>query len=125
MQDYKELKVWQKAHLLALDVYKVTKGFPKEEQFNITSQIRRAAISIPTNIAEGCGKFSNNDMAKFLQIALGSANEVEYLIFFSSELGLIEKASSDSSMKSIGEIKGMLISLIGKVRPKSKTAPTT
>ena len=116
MQDYRDLKVWSKAHLLALKVYKITKAFPKEEQFNLTSQIRRAALSVPTNIAEGAGKFSNKDFAKFLQIALGSINEVDYLIIFSNDLGLIDKDEFDILSKEVGEIKGMLISLIKKVR---------
>jgi four helix bundle protein len=116
MQNYKDLKVWEKAHLFALEVYKVSKGFPKEEQFNITSQLRRASISIPTNIAEGCGKLTNKDLGNFLQIALGSSNEVEYLILFSSELGFLNKSSFENFTREIGEIKGMLISLIKKVR---------
>ncbi len=78
MQNYKDLKVWEKVHLLALEIYRASKSFPKEERFNIMSQIRRASISIPTNIAEGCGKFTRKDFGNFLQIALGSANEVEY-----------------------------------------------
>jgi four helix bundle protein len=116
MQNYKDLKVWEKAHLLALGIYKASKGFPKEEQFNITSQLRRASISIPTNIAEGCGKFTNKDFGNFLQIALGSANEVEYLILFSNELGFLDKILFETFTKEIGEIKGMLIALIKKVR---------
>ncbi len=116
MQNYKDLKVWEKAHLLALEIYKASKGFPKEEQFNITSQLRRASASIPTNIAEGCGKFSGKDFGNFLQISLGSANEVEYLILFSSELGFLDKSLSENFFKEIGEIKGMLIALIKKVR---------
>ncbi len=116
MQNYKDLKVWKKAHLLALDIYKASKLFPKEELYNITSQLRRAAISIPTNIAEGCGKFTNKDFGSFLQIALGSANEVEYLILFSSELGILETGLFEKFTVEIGEIKGMLIALIKKVR---------
>lgn len=116
MRNYKDLKVWEKAHLFALEIYKTSKGFPKEEQFNITSQIRRASISIPTNIAEGCGKFSNKDFGNFLQIALGSSNEVEYLVLFSHELGLLDKKLFETFSREIGEIKGMLISLIKKVR---------
>jgi four helix bundle protein len=119
MQNYKELKVWGKAHLLAMKIYKLTKTFPKEEQFNLTSQCRRAALSIPTNIAEGAGKFSTNDFAKFLQIALGSANEVDYLILFSHDIELINKSEFEMLTKETGEIKGMLISLIKKVRSNS------
>ena len=116
MKNYKDLKVWEKAHLLVLKIYKASKGFPKEEQFSITSQLRRAAISIPTNIAEGCGKYTNKDLGNFLQIALGSTNEVGYLIFLSSELGFIDKALFKTLSNEIGEIRGMLIALIKKVR---------
>jgi four helix bundle protein len=115
MQNYKDLKVWEKAHRLALEIYKASKGFPKEEQFNITSQIRRAVISIPSNIAEGCGKFTSKDFGSF-QIALGSTNGVEYLILFSSELGLLDQLMFETFSKEIGEIRGMLIALIKKVR---------
>ncbi len=78
MQNYKDLKVWQKAHALTLIVYKITRCFPKEETFGITSQMRRASVSIPANIAEGCGRMTRPDIANFFQIALGSLHELEY-----------------------------------------------
>lgn len=116
MKDYRNLKVWEKAHRVALRIYQLTKAFPKEELYNLTSQIRRSALSIPTNIAEGSGKFTNTDFAKFLQIALGSAHEVEYLILFSHELKLLPLEDFQSVSSEIGEIKAMLISLIKKIR---------
>jgi four helix bundle protein len=116
MRNYRDLKVWEKAHKAALTIYSLTKNFPKEEQYNLVSQIRRSALSIPTNIAEGSGKFTNTDFAKFLQIALGSAHEVEYLILFSFELKLLKSDDYEIISKEIGEIKAMLISLIKKVR---------
>ena len=116
MQNFKTLKVWEKSHELTLAVYKATANFPKDELYGLTSQIRRACASIPANIAEGCGKFTNKDLGNFLQIALGSANEVEYLILFSYELGFFNKTLFETFTKEIGEIKGMLISLIKKVR---------
>lgn len=75
MQNYKDLKVWVKSHEITLKIYNLTKGFPKEEIYSLTSQIRRCSSSIPANIAEGCGKNSNIDLGRFLNIALGSANE--------------------------------------------------
>jgi four helix bundle protein len=75
MKDFRQLKVWEKAHQLAVAVYKETKGFPKEELYGLTSQIRRSSMSIPTNIAEGCGRNTDADFARFLQIAMGSASE--------------------------------------------------
>lgn len=86
MQNYKDLKVWQKAHQLTLNVYKESKHFPKEELYSLTNQLRRASSSIPANIAEGCGKNTSGDFANFLNIALGSANEAEYFILLSKDL---------------------------------------
>ncbi|HET9056582.1 MAG TPA: four helix bundle protein, partial [Chitinophagaceae bacterium] len=86
MQNYKELKVWEKAHDFTLKIYEATKIFPKEEIYSLTNQLRRAASSIPANIAEGCGKKSQLDFANFLNIALGSANEAEYYVILSKDL---------------------------------------
>ena len=83
MQDYRRLKVWQKAHEFVLKVYKVTSPFPREEIYSLVSQIRRAAISIPSNISEGCGRFGNRELKQFMSIAIGSANEVEYQFLLS------------------------------------------
>ena len=80
MSDYKNLIVWKKSHEFVLKIYKVSSLFPKEEQFGITSQIRRASLSIPSNIAEGNGRGGDRDFARFLRIAQGSVNEVEYLL---------------------------------------------
>ena len=85
MQNFKDLLLWQEAHKLTLQVYEVSKSFPKEETFGITSQLRRAAVSISCNIAEGCGRYSSKDFANFLQIALGSANETDYLILLAKD----------------------------------------
>ena len=79
MQNCKNLIVWKKAHELVLYVYKLTAVYPKVEQFGLTSQLRRAAVPIPTNVAEGCGKYTQSDRVNYFQTALGSANEVEYL----------------------------------------------
>lgn len=86
MRDFRELKVWDKAHALTLDVCRVTKLLPREELYGLTSQIRRAAVSIGANIAEGSGKNSRPDLARFLQIALGSASELEYHLLLSHDL---------------------------------------
>ena len=86
MREFRKLKVWEKAHKLVLEIYQVTKDFPKEELFGITNQIRRASISIPNNIAEGCGRKSKKELSNFLNIAMGSASEVEYLLLLSYDL---------------------------------------
>ena len=81
MTDFKQLKVWRKAHQLTLDTYRMTAAFPKEELYGLTSQLRRAAASIGANLAEGCGRRSDGEMCRFLQIARGSASEIEYHFF--------------------------------------------
>jgi four helix bundle protein len=116
MQNYKELKVWEKTHQFTLKIYEVTKVFPREEIYGVTSQMKRAASSMPANIAEGCGKFTQLDLAKFLNIALGSANESEYFILLSKDLAYMSIDNFNILNKLINEIKAMLISLINKVR---------
>ncbi len=116
MQNYKDLKVWEKAHLFTLNVHEVTKSFPKEEIYSLTNQVRRAASSIPANIAEGCGKNGKLELAHYLNIALGSANESEYFLILSSDLNYLPKEKFDTLFLLINEVKGMLISLINKVR---------
>ncbi|GEO09687.1 four helix bundle protein [Segetibacter aerophilus] len=95
MQNYKDLKVWDKAHQFTLRVYEVTKGFPKEEIYSLTNQIRRSSSSIPANIAEGCGKNSQSDFANFLNIALGSSNEAEYFLILSKDRGYLKQKNFD------------------------------
>lgn len=116
MKDYRELLVWQKAHKLTLDVYKVTGAFPTGESFGLTSQIRRAVVSIPSNIAEGCGRGSNADFKRFLQIAMGSASEVEYELQLSSDLAYISFEDYDQLYNMVQEVKKMLASLIVKIK---------
>ena len=116
MQNYKDLKVWEKAHLFTLNVYEGTKSFPKEEIYSLTNQVRRAASSIPANIAEGCGKNGKLELAHYLNIALGSANESEYFLILSRDLNYLPKEKFDALFLLINEVKGMLISLINKVR---------
>jgi len=91
MRDFHKLIIWQRSHQLTLDVYKASKQFPKDELFGLVSQIRRAVSSIPTNIAEGCGRASNKDFAHFLQISIGSASEVEYELLLAHDLDYINE----------------------------------
>ena len=90
MRDFRTLKVWQDSHQLTLDIYKATKNFPKEELFALTSQMRRASSSIPTNIAEGCGRGTSKDFARFLQIAVGSAYELDYHLILAHDLSYLK-----------------------------------
>ena len=97
-------------------VYQLSNNFPKTEQYGLVSQLRRAAISVPSNIAEGCGKLFSRDLANHLQIALGSAHESRYLAFLSFELGYIDEIQYESSNSIINEIKAMLIFLLKRIR---------
>ena len=116
MKNFRELKVWEKAHLLALAVYKATADFPKGELYGLTSQLRRASVSIPTNIAEGCGRGSDAEFARFAQIAMGSASELEYLILLVRDLQLLKAEDHDQLTNSVIEIKRMLTALIQKLK---------
>ena len=116
MQNYKDLKVWEKAHHFTLQVYEVTKSFPKEETYSLTNQIRRSASSIPANIAEGCGKNSQLELAHFLNVALGSSNETEYYLILAKDLKYFSNEIYEDLFAKINEIKAMLIALISKVR---------
>ena len=115
MRDFRELKVWEKAHRLALSVYRVTAAFPTEEKYALTHQIRRAATSIPTNIAEGCGRGGEKELARFLQIAMGSASELEYHLLLCKDLGLLDTSLHHDLDKQTTEVKRMLTSFIKKL----------
>lgn len=115
--DFKRLGVWEKAHQLTLNIYNVTVDFPKGEQYMLTSQIRRAAVSIPANIAEGCGRGdSQAELARFLQIAMGSATELEYHLLLSRDLKYLEPSRYMELDQSLSEVKRMLASFIQTVR---------
>ncbi|MES2331912.1 MAG: four helix bundle protein [Bacteroidota bacterium] len=116
MQNYKDLKVWEKSHLFTLKTYQETKSFPKEELYSLTNQLRRCAASIPANIAEGCGKKSNQELAHYLNIALGSSNESEYFLLLAKDLNYLSIEKYEILNQLINEVKGMLIALISKVR---------
>lgn len=101
MPDFKKLDVWVDAHAFVLDIYRSTSTFPRTEQFGLTSQIRRAAVSIPANLAEGCGRDTQAELARFASIALGSANELEYLLILAYDLGYIEDKTFGARVVSI------------------------
>ena len=112
MKDFRELKVWEKGHHLALAIYRVTVKFPRDKLYGLTSQIRRACVSIPANIAEGCGRNSDAELARFLQIAMGSASELEYHLFISRDLDLLTAADYKGLTADTTEVKRMLTSFI-------------
>jgi four helix bundle protein len=90
MKDFKELEIWQKGHEMAIEVFNLTKTFPSEEKYGLTSQMRRSSQSIPTNIAEGCGRNSQKELLRFSSIAMGSASELEYQLIISKDIGFIK-----------------------------------
>ncbi|GAA4959596.1 four helix bundle protein [Algibacter aquimarinus] len=114
MNNYKELKVWQKSMELAEEVYKITSNFPKEEKFGLISQIRRSAISIPSNIAEGAGRNSNKEFRNFLGIANGSSNELNTQLILSIKIGFIQENNLELAFSLMNEVQKMLFSLINK-----------
>ncbi len=116
MQNFRDLKVWRKAHALALSIYKATETFPAGERFGLTTQMRRAAASVPSNIAEGCGRSGKRDMARFLDVAFGSASEIEYLLLLAADLGLLPTAIYDALLAETEDVKRMLTALIARVR---------
>ncbi len=117
MQDFRKLKVWQRSHQLTLAVYKTTAGFPRSELFGLTSQMRRSCSSIPTNIAEGCGRQGDHEFARFLQIALGSASELEHQLILARDLGYLQAHDYEVLSAELVEVGRMLNVLIQRVRP--------
>ena len=124
MQDYKKLKVWEKAHAFTVVVYAITRTFPKDEVYALTSQIRRCAVSVPSNIVEGCGRGSNPELVKFLHYALGSANELEYQLVLSRDLGYVSAEAHVPLAASVLEIKRMLAALIVKIKEGPDARPS-
>jgi four helix bundle protein len=116
LRDFRDLKVWEKAHRLTLSVYKSTAAFPREELYGLTAQIRRACSSVGANIAEGCGRESTSDFARFLQIAMGSACELEYHLLLARDLNLLKAAEYPALEQGVVETKKMLTALIRKLR---------
>ena len=116
MRNYKDLRVWDEAHSLTLAVYKVTSAFPKDERFGLTSQIRRASVSIAANLAEGCGRRSDGEMGRFVQIAMGSGAELSYHLLLSRDLDFIAKEEWSVLNTDLERVMKMLSALSAKLR---------
>ena len=116
MEDFKDLRVWAKAHELTLGIYQKTRTFPKDEMYVLTSQLRRASASIGANIAEGCGRRSDAEMRRFVQIARGSANEVEYHLLLAKDLDFLTAEEHKDLEAKVLEIQRMLASLVQSLR---------
>jgi four helix bundle protein len=116
MKDFRSLKVWEKTHALTLAIYKSTEGFPKQEMYALTSQLQRAAVSVPANIAEGCGKDSDAELKRYFLISMGSASELEYLLLLAHDLGYLPKNTFQSMTNNLIEIRKMLNAFIQKLK---------
>lgn len=119
MQDFTNLKVWQKAHIFTVNLYKITAGFPVEERYGLTNQMRRASISIESNISEGCGRNGDKEFSRFLDIAQGSAYEVKCQILIARDLGYIDNNKSQLLTDKINEVSRMINSLNQKLKANS------
>ncbi|HVZ93650.1 MAG TPA: four helix bundle protein [Phycisphaerales bacterium] len=120
MKDFRQLKVWEEAHRLALLVYRLTGTFPKEELYGMVSQLRRASFSIPANLAEGCGRDGDKELARFVQIAMGSACELEYFLLLARDLRMLSDAQHSEANGTTVAVKKMLASLLRRLRATSR-----
>ncbi len=120
MRDYRKLDVWKKSHEMYMFIKKqIAPKFPKEERYEMTSQLLRAALSVPLNIVEGCGRFTDKEFAHFLDNSLGSINETDYCCFAASELGFITTTDYVSVSKLVNEVRAMLISFMKFLRAEN------
>lgn len=115
MRNCRDLQVWAKAHRLTLELYRVSRQFPREEIYGITSQLRRAAVSIGANLAEGCGRRTSNELARFVRVAMGSASELDYHLLLSRELGFMTGDDFASASATLTEVRKMLTSFLQSV----------
>lgn len=116
MRDFRDLTVWQTSHRLTLAVYRATERFPRSELFGLSSQMRRASSSIGANLAEGCGRWGDGDMGRFLQIAMGSASELHNLLILAADLSYIGESANTSLLRDTLEVRRMLTALYKRVR---------
>lgn len=116
MRNHEELEVWQKAHELTLQIYRATECFPKSEIFGLRSQIRRALGSIGANLAEGCGRWNDGDLGRYIQIAMGSASELQNHLRLARDLGFIEKSTCANLFSDLSSVRQMLTAFLKRVR---------
>lgn len=128
MRNYRDLQVWKKSHNVALDLYRVSQSFPREELYGMTSQSRRAAISIGANLAEGCGRQTSAELARFVKIAMGPASELDYHLLVCRDLGLLKDDDFNRLIGGLTEVRKMLAAFLSSVEEqiklKSKAAGT-
>ena len=115
MRNYRDLQVWTKAHQLTLDLYRLSQSFPREEIYGLTSQLRRSAVSIGANLAEGCGRRTSAELARFVKIAMGSASELDYHLLLSHDLGFMKSNDFTRAASAPTEVRKMLTSFLSSV----------
>ncbi len=121
MKNYEELEVWHKAHALTLQLYRETEAFPRSEMFGLTSQIRRAAASIGANLAEGCGKWNEVELARYVQIAMGSASELQNHLRLAKDLGFLNETHYDPLLHALTGVRQMLTAFLQTLRRTRNT----
>ncbi len=119
MQTFRTLEVWKKSHDLALEIYRLTATFPREELYGLVSQLRRSTVSIASNIAEGAGRGTSSDFARFLDIASGSTSEVEYQLLLAHDLGYVSSCDHDELDQRVEEIRRMLAGFLRRLRTQN------
>jgi four helix bundle protein len=124
MRDFTNLKTWQRAHHLVLEIYKETRCFPPEERYGLTNQVRRSAASVPANIAEGAGRRTDADFARFVDYALGSANETQYHLLLARDLELIPSETHERLVGELREIRMMASALAQRLRKRQHSTLT-
>ena len=115
MRNYRDLQVWTKAHSITLDLYRISRGFPREEIYGLTAQLRRAASSIGANLAEGCGRRTSSELARFVRIAMGSASELDYHLLLCRDLGFIKDEDFRRVESALTEVRKMLTSFLSSI----------
>jgi four helix bundle protein len=116
LKDFRTLKVWEKSHAIVLAIYKATQSFPKSELYGISSQIQRAAVSVPTNIAEGCGRDSDAEFGRYFKIAMGSSSELEYLLLLAHDLSYLADDQYNNLQVNLVEVRKMLNAFIQRLK---------
>ena len=116
MQDFRNLEVWRRSYELTLQVYQATRSMPAEEKYGLVSQMRRCSVSIPANIAEGCGRETKADLKRFLHIAMGSASELECQLLLAADLDFMNSDMANDLIKHLTTTKKMLNALIGRIK---------
>jgi four helix bundle protein len=128
LRNYRDLQVWNKAHQLTVHLYRMSRSFPRDEIYGLTAQLRRATASIGANLAEGCGRQTDKEMARFVRIALGSASELDYHLLLTRDLGLLAAEDYQQAAKELTSIRKMLrsfLSVLEKTPPTAKAAASS